>query len=84
MVKYLGRAFSVLVSVFLTVCSMDMLVGQDSSVFNGYGFRISTPSIVDPFQQEIYFGMYRDTLASPFGLLNVSLGQIKTTITSVY
>ena len=80
MVTNLGRAFSVLLSVFLCVIPTDVIAAQDTTIFSGYGFRISTPGIVDPFQKEIFFGVYRDTLTSPIGLMNVSFGQKKTKI----
>ena len=81
MVTNLGRALSVLISVFLCVVPTDIFAAQDTTIFNGYGFRVSVPGIVDPFHQEVFFGVYRDTLTFPIGLLNVSFGQKKITIT---
>ena len=81
MVTNLGREFSVLISVFLCVIPMGIIAAQDTTMFSGYGFRISMSGVVDPFQKEIFFGVYRDTLTSPIGLMDVSFGQEKTTIT---
>ena len=80
MVTNLGRALSVLISVFLCVVPTDIIAAQDTTMFSGYGFRISMPGVVDPFQKEIFFGVYRDTLRSPIGLMDVSFGEEKTAI----
>jgi len=80
MVSFTGRAIALLISVLIWVYPGDVYADGDSTYFNPMGFRINTPGVVDPFQHEFYFGLYRDTLISPIGLLNVPLGEKKTDI----
>ena len=74
-----GRAL-ILITILVWVKPEYLIADQDTTLFNGYGFRLTSPHVVQPFKKKIFFGVYVDSIPNKLGILNTAFGKEKTLI----